>query len=176
MLIVSINIDYIFLVFFLGRCCRVVHRKVRILDTPPTDMVGKIPGSEDIDERREGLRKYYLMKISSYGNGFTVHGLAKGIYGNSVERVFWLTLVSLAAIVGFIVLHALIKKYLRFTVHTEIHTIITPNNYFPSITFCEQTLLFDSFFAYCGTPARLANESDGRVRFILLISHPKFNR
>ena len=57
----------------------------------------------------------------------------------------------------------LITKYLKYAVYTEIRSEIAHRHYFPSVTFCEEQMLFDAYFAYCGVGPRFANHSDDRV-------------
>ena len=103
----------------------------------------------------EPLQKDYIqMKIDQYTDSFTIHGLTRSIKSKKLESMFWSTILLIGVICSSIVIHGLVTKFSSRAVYTEIRFQITDRNYFPSITFCEEHLLLDSYFAYCGVPPR----------------------
>ena len=54
--------------------------------------------------KRKNLRDYLDRKLDEYGTNFTIHGLAKGIYGFRVEKTFWITMVAVGVLIGFVIL------------------------------------------------------------------------
>lgn len=91
-----------------------------------------------------------LEKIDEYVENFTVHGLTKVFKGTRTESLFWLLMLLGGIMLSIVIIHGLVSKYLKFGIFTEIRLQVTDKNRFPSITFCERSLLFDSYFAYCG--------------------------
>lgn len=104
-------------------------------------------------------KEYISRKIDSLGDSFTIHGLSRSVNGKNIESVFWSTTICIGIICSFMIIYGLVKKYTSYSVYSEIRFQITDKNYFPSITFCEKTLLLDAYFAYCGVPARKTSSS-----------------
>lgn len=48
------------------------------------------------------------------------------------------------------VIHGLVTKYYKREVYTEIKSVLTDKNYFPSITLCDFYSLTENYFAFCG--------------------------
>ena len=62
---------------------------------------------------RKQLRDRLRVKLDEYGTYFTIHGLAKGIYGGRVEKMFWLTCVALGVLIGFVILQGIVHIFYR---------------------------------------------------------------
>ncbi|XP_066928000.1 acid-sensing ion channel 5-like [Clytia hemisphaerica] len=96
-------------------------------------------------------------KIRGYIDGFTVHGLTRVLTAPRKESAFWFITLASALLMAVIVVQGLMSKYYRHEVYTEIRSIVTDKNRFPSISFCEFNLLKRSYFAYCGGHIKAAN-------------------
>ncbi|XP_066931745.1 acid-sensing ion channel 4-A-like isoform X2 [Clytia hemisphaerica] len=94
-------------------------------------------------------------KIEEYVNTFTVHGLTKVFTGERVESAFWLVMLFGGILLSVVIVHGLVTKFLKHGIYTEIRSEITDENFFPSVTFCENQLLIDNYFSYCGVPPRV---------------------
>ncbi|XP_066927913.1 acid-sensing ion channel 2-like [Clytia hemisphaerica] len=116
----------------------------------------KVPSDED-DRWHEMMasRKLFLKnKINEYANTFTMHGLSRIIVGKNIESLFWFMMLFGGLVTCFVVIHGLVSKFYRYEIYTEIRSIIAHENYFPAITFCEDQLFVDNYFAYCGVSQR----------------------
>jgi len=114
------------------------------------------------NEKKEKQVEELNDKISGYIQGFTVHGLTRVMTAPRKEAFFWFVALSCGLLMSVLVVHGLVYKYLKYEVYTEIRSIVTDKNHFPSITFCDFNLLTRSYFSFCGIPvymARRANES-----------------
>ena len=101
----------------------------------------------------ETKRKLYIQrKIVDYYETLSIHGLTRSVKGKKAESVFWIMMLLSGLLCGCVVIHGLITKYNSQNVYTELKSKITDRNYFPSITFCEETLFRISYFSYCGKP------------------------
>ncbi|XP_057302822.1 acid-sensing ion channel 5-like [Hydractinia symbiolongicarpus] len=120
-------------------------------------MVESVDESEDDNLWHEVQMSKKLViqkKIDEYVNSFTVHGLTKVMTGSKVESIFWAIMLLGGIILSIVIVHGLVSKFLKFGIYTEIRSQITDQNYFPSVTFCENRLLIDSYFSYCGVRPR----------------------
>ena len=116
--------------------------------------------TDDDDQWHEGMasRKIILnKKINEYAQSFTMHALSKVVTGKSIESLFWFMMLFGGLVTCFVVIHGLITKFYRYEIYTEIRSIISDENYFPAITFCEETLFLDNYFAYCGASVRFGH-------------------
>ena len=91
-------------------------------------------------------------KIDQYVQSFTVHGLTKVCVGTRLESLFWLIMLLGGILSSVVVIHGLVSKYLNYGVYTEIRLQVTDKNFFPSVSFCENRLLINSYFSYCANP------------------------
>ena len=117
----------------------------------------------DVSEKE--LRSYIGVciqsKIDEYTESLTIHGLTRSVKGKKAEAVFWITMLLVGLLCVFVVIHGLIKKYNSHEVYTELRSEITDQNNFPTVTFCEESLLQKSYFSYCGKPIENdRNQSD----------------
>ena len=104
---------------------------------------------------KSSQKEYIQAKMKEYANSFTVHGLTRSIKSKNIESVLWLITLLIRVACSSIIIYGLVIKFNRHAVYTEIKFHITDRNYFPSVTFCENQLLIDSYFAYCGVASRL---------------------
>lgn len=105
-------------------------------------------------------RKILLKKkIDEYEGSFTMHALSKVMTGKNIESLFWFMMLFGGLVTCFVVIHGLFSKYYRYDIYTEIRSLISDENYFPAITFCEEQLFFDNYFAYCGAAMRFGHAS-----------------
>ena len=118
----------------------------------------KLPQKQSLDQNiedtthKEKQLKALNNKIDDYVSGFTVHGLTRVLTAPRKESVFWFMALATSLLISISVVHGLAKKYSRFEVYTEIRSIVTDKNRFPSVSFCEFNMLVNSYFAYCGKP------------------------
>ena len=91
-----------------------------------------------------------VKKKNEYIESFTMHGLSRILTGTRAESFFWLIVLTGALILGTSVVVGLVQKYLKYQVYTEITQKATTKNYFPSITFCDETLMLNHYFKVCG--------------------------
>lgn len=116
--------------------------------------------SSDDDEEEINLwhenqlerKEYVTQKINEYIATFTVHGLTKMFTGSKIEKVFWCIMLSFGIGASAYIIYGLIVKFLKHDVYTDIREVITYKNVFPSLTFCESTLIMQAYFSYCGVP------------------------
>ena len=115
----------------------------------------KVETEVDINVLKEEMRSRIGVciqkKIDEYTQSLTIHGLTRGVKGRKGESVFWISMLLVGLLCVFVVIHGLIKKYNSHIVYTELKSEITDQNNLPSITFCEESLLRQSYFSYCGT-------------------------
>ena len=64
---------------------------------------------------------------------------------------------------SIVIVHGLVSKFFRNEIYTEIRSVITDENSFPSVTFCENKLMFDSYFSYCGVPPNGEYQNKSKV-------------
>lgn len=131
-------------------------------------------------DRQSSSKKHKAVleeKIDNYIDGFTVHGLTRVFKSPRQESIFWLVVLIVGLLLAVIVLYTLIKKYYDFEIYTEIKSVLTDKNAFPSLSICEMNLLSSYYFLYCGSTIRsydsnnntycdrskVANESDSDV-------------
>ena len=107
--------------------------------------------AEDTTHKEKRL-KALNEKINDYVSGFTVHGLTRVLTAPRKESVFWFIALATGLLISIFVVNGLAKKYTRYEVYTEIRSIVTDKNRFPSVSFCEFNMLLDGYFAYCGKP------------------------
>ena len=89
--------------------------------------------------------------ISRFINLFTALQHKQPQYGRDEStEPYHLSLVFSGAVCIVSVINGLIAKYQSHLTYTELKSKITDKNFFPSITFCEETLLWRSYFSYCG--------------------------
>lgn len=91
-------------------------------------------------------------KIDNYIDGFTVHGLTRVFKSPRHEAIFWLMVLIVGLALAVFVLYTLIKKYYEFEIYTEIKSVLTEKNAFPSFSICEMSMLTNYYFLYCGSP------------------------
>ena len=63
---------------------------------------------------------------------------------------FWGFIFIAGLVACCMISYRAVQKFNRREVYTEIRSVSTDKNYFPAVTFCEPTLFYDSYFAYCG--------------------------
>ncbi|XP_066925592.1 acid-sensing ion channel 5-like [Clytia hemisphaerica] len=102
-------------------------------------------------------------KTEEYINTFTFHGLTRVFKGERIESVFWLFMILGGVSLSGVVVNRLVTRYQKHEIYTEIQTKITDENFFPSVTFCENQLLIDSYFSYCGVAPRHGHENHHKV-------------
>jgi hypothetical protein len=62
-------------------------------------------------------------------------------------------------LLSVVIVHGLVAKFLKYGIYTEIRSEITDENFFPAVTFCENQLLIDNYFSYCGIPSRIKHKN-----------------
>ena len=102
-------------------------------------------------------------KIDEYVSSFTVHGLTKVFTGERIESAFWLIMLFGGILLSVVIVHGLVTKFLKHGIYTEIRSEITDENFFPAVTFCENQLLIDNYFSYCGVPPRVQHVNHTNV-------------
>ena len=101
-------------------------------------------------------------KIDEYAQSFTMHALSKVIIGKNIECLFWFMMLFGGLITCFVVIHGLFTKFYRYEIYTEIRSIISDENYFPAVTFCEEQLFKDNYFSYCGASIRVGHSNKSK--------------
>ena len=91
-----------------------------------------------------------VKKKNEYIHSFTMHGLSRILTGTRAESFFWLIVLTGVLILGTTVVVGFFQKYIKYKVYTEITQKATMKNYFPSITFCDETLMLNHYFKVCG--------------------------
>ena len=89
-------------------------------------------------------------KIHSYIDAFTVHGLTRVFKAPKGEAILWMVVLLLGIILTTVVLYILLAKYFRYETYTEIKSVVTDKNYFPSLSICDLNLLQLNYFKFCG--------------------------
>ena len=97
-------------------------------------------------KRDEALKE----KIHSYIDAFTVHGLTRVFKAPKGEAILWMVVLLLGIILTVVVLYILLAKFFRYETYTEIKSVVTDKNYFPSLSICDLGLLQRNYFKYCG--------------------------
>ena len=89
-------------------------------------------------------------KINSYIDAFTVHGLTRVFKAPKKEAILWMIVLLLGIILITAVLCILLAKFFRYETYTEIKSVVTDKNYFPSLSICDLNLLQMNYFKFCG--------------------------
>ncbi|XP_066928001.1 acid-sensing ion channel 5-like [Clytia hemisphaerica] len=89
-------------------------------------------------------------KIDGYIDAFTVHGLTRVFKAPKREAILWMVVLCLGIFLTTIVLYKLLAKYFKYETYTEIKSVVTDKNYFPSLSICELKMLQRNYFSYCG--------------------------
>lgn len=105
--------------------------------------------------RKESLRhgsfiKRIHIKKQEYIKTSTIHGVPKMFTGSRVESCFWLCVVLVGVTLSSYGAWRLISKYYRYEIYTSVSSRITNRNVFPSVTFCDEKLMFQNYYTYCG--------------------------
>lgn len=122
--------------------------------------LGPKKAKENSDEKYEDLLKN---KIDGYVDGFTVHGLTRVFKSPRHESVFWLFVLIGGLLLAVIVLYTLITKYYDFEIYTEIRSVVTERNTFPSLSICDMSLLTTSYFHFCGSHIKALKDNDTSI-------------
>ena len=124
-----------------------------------TDRTEKDDEDDLWHEKRLSRKLVLRKKIDEYVNSFTAHGLTKIFTGTKIESIFWATMLFGGILLTILIAHGLVSKFYAFGIYTEIRSQITERNFFPSVTFCENQLLIDTYFSYCGVPPRVKHKN-----------------
>lgn len=102
---------------------------------------------QSLDDYLKENKDEIKAKARDYGEGFSVIGLSKILYGHPIEKVFWLICLIVGISIAVWLLHTLIVKYTGHETYIDSSTIITSTNIFPTITFCKKRMRKST---YCG--------------------------
>uniref|UniRef100_A0A7M5VAW5 Uncharacterized protein n=2 Tax=Clytia hemisphaerica TaxID=252671 RepID=A0A7M5VAW5_9CNID len=109
---------------------------------------------EEFHEGNITFKHLIRKKIEEYVNNFSVHGLTRVFNGSRIESFFWMLMLTGGVCLSIVIIQGLIRKYLNYDVYTEISSMISDVNHFPSLTICEKHSFDRNYFAYCSIPIK----------------------
>lgn len=86
--------------------------------------------------------------------------------------MFWLSMLTGGLFLSIFIVYGLIIKFLKYDVYTEIRAQVTDQNFFPSFTICEDRLLKNAYFSYCGVAQRFRHENYSKICQHKKVKHP----